>query len=167
MTFPVCNIFEPTIYQGRLCYQANVQSHQGDLEGEKGGLTLIIDASTDRSIDISNSVTTNVTQLPRHNMFVANNQSIIKKQASIHIGTLARYNRYISGDAMYALDGISKMTGTARFLGWPEEKRKCSLEKYEACQLRGFLETSKQCDCIPFQLVPGTKDKKKVHMTFI
>ena len=100
-------------------------------------------------------------------MFVANNQSIIKNQASIHIGTLARYNKYISGDAMYALDGINKMTGSARFLGWPEQKRKCSLEKYEACQLRGFLETSKQCGCIPFQLLPGTKDKKKVHMIFL
>ena len=46
-----------------------------------------------------------------------------------------------------------QMTGTENFLGWPKEKRECSLEKYESCQMRGYLDKISHCGCSPFDLM--------------
>ena len=76
-----------------------------------------------------------------------------KNLASIHIGTLAQYTGHGPGD--YALTAIKQMTGSENFLAWPEDKRKCALEEYEKCQMKGFLGASMKCGCSPFQLLPA------------
>ena len=80
--------------------------------------------------------------------------------ASINIGTLAVNTRHGPGD--YGLTVIKQMTGTENFLAWPQHKRGCSLEKYENCQMRGFLEASLKCGCSPFQLLPAAKLTEQV-----
>ena len=47
MTFPVCDIFEPTVFQGRLCYQADPKKSYGEqsFKGKKSGLMMLIDVN--------------------------------------------------------------------------------------------------------------------------
>ena len=54
MTFNLCNLFEPTVFEGRLCYQANAEKNPGQFffEGKGSGLMLLIDTNTERSIDL-------------------------------------------------------------------------------------------------------------------
>ena len=68
MTFNVCNIFEPTVFEGRLCYQADAKKHPGQFffKGKGSGLMLLIDANTERSINISDS----------HNMIMSQSQLV-------------------------------------------------------------------------------------------
>ena len=157
MTFPICDIFEPTVYEGRLCYQADVEKHLGqkDFEGKKSGLMLLIDVNSERSIDITTDDEDKVTYKSVRDVFLGKARMKNRKLANIHIGTLAQYTGQGPGD--YALDSIKQMTGTENFLSWPEGKRGCSLEMYEKCQMKGFLEASSKCGCSPFHLRPATE----------
>ena len=156
MTYNVCNIFEPTVFEGRLCYQTNAEKNPGQIffEGKGSGLMLIIDTNAERSVDISDShsVIMNQDDISAQDIYLGKDQLKSENMASIHIGTLTPYTGYGPGD--YELTAIKQMTGTENFLAWPEEKRKCSLEKYEKCQMKGFLEESMACGCSPFQLQP-------------
>ena len=59
MTFPVCTIFEPTVYEGRQCYEAKFGTFQGRqaLKGKKNGLVLLINVKlkAERSYNIKAS----------------------------------------------------------------------------------------------------------------
>ena len=74
-----------------------------------------------------------------------------KNLARIHIGTLAPITEEGPGD--YVLTSVKQMTGTENFLGWPKENRKCSLEKFESCQMRVNLYKISRCGCSPFELM--------------
>ena len=162
MTFPMCDIFEPTVYEGRLCYQVDVKKHSGQtvFEGKESGLMLIIDANSESSIDITTDDVNKRKDDSVMDVYLGRAQMTNKNMASIHIGTLAQYTGHGPGD--YALTDIKQMTGTEFFLSWPEKKRKCSLEKYEKCQMERFLEESMKCGCSPFQLLPAKGNSDKV-----
>ena len=49
MTFPVCDIFEPTVYGGSQCYMVEVGQSKPILKGKKNGLMLLIDVNEERS----------------------------------------------------------------------------------------------------------------------
>ena len=160
MTFPVCNISEPTVFEGRLCYKINVEKRSGRtvFEGKESGLMLLIDVNSERSIDITTHVEDSGNQSVT-DVYLGRARMKNKNLASIHIGTLAQFTGYGPGD--YALTAIKKMTGTENFLAWPQDKRKCALERYEKCQMKGFLEESMKCGCSPFQFLPakGSNDQ--------
>ena len=164
MTFPVCNIFEPTVYNGHLCYQVDMKNHpkQKVFEGKEHGLMLLIDVNAERSIDTESHVEYKMENKSKKNVYLGRSQTLSKKQATIHIGTLAKYAGHGAGD--YILTSVKQMTGTENFLAWPEEKRGCALEKYERCQMKSFLEGSMKCSCSPFQLMPATDQSDKVCM---
>merc|ERR1712079_291704 len=117
---------------------------QTAFKGKESGLMLLIDANSERSIDISTE------DMDKKG----------KDLASIHIGTLAKSTRYGPGD--YGLLSIKQMTVTENFLAWPEHKRLCSLEKYEKCQMKGFLEASSKCGCSSFQLLAAAEATDQV-----
>ena len=163
MTFPVCDIFEPTSYQGRLCYQAEPKKSFGQqvFEGKKSGLMMLIDVNHERSFDVQHFQKENDVSVSYElDVYLGRNQKSKRNMASIHIGTLARYERHGPGD--YRLTTIKQMTGTKNFLGWPIDKRNCFLEKYENCQMRAFAEETVECGCSPFQLLPATWSTDKV-----
>ena len=170
MSFPICNIFEPTAYKDRLCYQVDIMRNhpqQKVLEGKENGLMLLIDVNAERSIKIESQdkYKTDESKNSKKSVFLGQSQTISKKLANIHIGTLAKYTGHGPGD--YILTSVKEMTGTENFLAWPEEKRGCALEKYERCQMNRFLEKSMQCSCSPFQLMPAATDQsEKVRNTF-
>ena len=156
MTFPVCDIFKPTVFQGRLCYQADFKKSYGQrvFKGKRSGLMMLIDVNEERSFDVEPSVENNDAFASYDlDVYLGENQKSDKNLASIFIGTLARYEGQGSGD--YMLTTIKQMTGTKNFFSWPTDKRNCSLEKYEKCQMRAFVEETMECGCSPFQLLPA------------
>ena len=163
MTFPICDIFEPTVFEGKLCYQVDVEKTSGQrvFEGKESGLMLLIDSNVERSIGITTSQESNNPSYSKRRVFLGHDKVISNNLASIHIGTLAMYTGHGPGD--YALTAIKEMTGTENFLAWPEHKRGCMHEKYEKCQMKGFLEESKRCGCSPFQSLSATGNTDQVH----
>ena len=151
MTFPICDIFEPTVYEGRQCYQASFEKIHGRqvLKGKKHGLMLLIDVNAERSYNIEASGEVKSADL--NEVYLGKDQIVNKNPARIHIGTLAPITEEGRGD--YALTSLKQMTGTENFLAWPKEKRECALEKYESCQMRGYLDKISHCGCSPFDLM--------------
>ena len=151
MTFPVCDIFEPTVYEGRQCYQVNIEQIQGHKvsKGKKNGLMLLIDVNAERSYNINTSNEAEGADL--YEVYIGEDQITDKNLARIHIGTLVPHIEEGPGD--YVLASLKQMTGTEGFLGWPKEKRECALEKYESYQKKQFLNQISKCGCSPFQLM--------------
>ena len=160
MSTPVCNIFDPTVVEGRLCYQTNVEklTTQHDSHGKKSGLILFIDTNKEKSIKISKrQKAARKSSLKR--IGIGNDLSSSENQVSIHIETLARFKGY--GPGRYVMTSMKQMSGTDGFLAWPEEKRKCSLENDEKCRMKVFREMVNHCGCLPFQLVPAANGPSK------
>ena len=151
MTFPVCDIFVPTVYEGRQCYQFDAERIPGwrVFKGKENGLMLLVDANVEKSYNIEASE--EIRRTGYNKVYLGENRIINKNQAIIHIGTLAPHVEKGPGD--YVLTSLKQMTGSQNFLGWPKEKRECGLEKYESCQMKGFLAKILQCGCSPFQLM--------------
>ena len=121
---------------------------------------LLIDVNSERSIDIKPRDDEDRGNRSLTDVYLGRARRTNKNQASIHIGTLAQYNGHGSGD--YALTSIKQMTGTENFLAWPEHKRKYALEKYEKCQMRGFLEETIKHGCSLFKLLPAAVNTDQV-----
>ena len=161
MTFPLCDIFKPTVYNGRQCYQTDIKQIFGQkaVKGKENGIMLLIDVNTERSFSDQNS--NKVKSVEMSKVYLGESQISNKNMASIHIGTLAPHFEEGPGD--YVLTSLKQMTGTENFLGWPQEKRKCSLKKYETCQMEGFRDKIFKCGCSPFQLISAAGQNKQVH----
>ena len=160
MTFPLCDIFEPTVYDGRLCYQTDIKQIFGHraVKGKENGLMFLIDVNTERSLNTESSDKSKKVRMSQ--VYLGESQISNKNMASIHIGTLAPHSEEGPGD--YVLTSLKQMTGTGNFLAWPEEKRKCSLKKYETCQMEGFRDKIFKCGCSPFQLISAAGQNKQV-----
>ena len=160
MTFPLCDIFKPTVYNGRQCYQTDIKQIFGQeaVKGKENGIMLLIDVNTERSFSTQNS--NKIKSVEMSKVYLGESQISNKNMASIHIGTLAPHFEEGPGD--YVLTSLKQMTGTENFLGWPQEKRKCSLKKYETCQMEGFRDKIFKCGCSPFQLISAAGQNKQV-----
>ena len=150
-------------------YEVDIKKHSGQtvFEGKESGLMLLIDVNSEKSIDITTHDKDKDDETSVRDVYLGQERTNNKNKdvASIHIGTLARYTGYGPGD--YALTVIKQITGTENFLAWPEDKRKCALEKYEKCQMKGFLEKSMKCGCSPFQLLPAKRNQVAIIINFI
>ena len=148
MTFPRCDIFEPAVYNGHQCYQVNIKKHQR-LEGKRGGLMLLLDVNSERSIEVEFPKRVKSTE---RSLYIGYDQNLERKNlASIHIGTIqGKFTDYGPGD--FALSSIKQMTGTQNFLDLSEDKRGCALQTYEECKTKGLLREITRCDCFPFNL---------------
>ena len=168
MTFPVCDIFKPTVYKGRLCYKANLQKASGQLlfEGKGSGMMMLIDINKEKSMGANILQRKNNSKLFDRDVYFGTDGSSNENMAIIHIDTLAQYTGYGPGD--YALTSIKQMTGTDNFLAWPENKRQCALETYKDCQTKVLLEDTVNCGCTPFQLLPAVGNtSEQVHIVHI
>ena len=158
ISFPVCDLFDPVVHDGQLCYQMDVttkMSKQSTVQGK--GLTLIIDANTDKS------VTRQIERFEKKNPKSLELQEAsveTKKLVGIHIGTLAPYNAF--GPGNYILTSVKQMSATEGFLAMSSEKRECSKEKFETCQKRLLQERIKKCGCTPQNLIPALQDQAQV-----
>ena len=146
ISFPICNQFLPITLDGQLCYHLSLNMSDED-DGEKNGLTLIVDLNSERNIQAAKKT-------PKEIDFLKMSLNKIPKNrdngAKLYIHTLSPYTGY--GKGSYKMTALKKMTGTTDFLGMSETDRKCQLEVYENCRLDAFYSAGKDCQCVPWEL---------------
>ena len=152
MTFPVCDIFYPTMYEGQQCYRVDVKKIENGklLKGKRNGLMLMIDVDQERSYNIFD-IPKKAKKANKYELYLGEDVLINQNLAHVHIGTLTPHSEEGPGD--YVMTSIKQITGTEGFLAWPKDKRECALEDYEDCQMNRFKEQVSECGCAPFHLM--------------
>ena len=124
--FPFCDIFEPVVFDGRLCYSVGKEFGGKSKDGKENGLLLMV--SPGRNHDDKES-----------NLF------------QIYVNTLSGFSTYKTGS--FALNSLKKMTGTSGFMSLPDEQKRCQVELREDCQTKNILfEMELQCGCVPWAI---------------
>ena len=158
ISFRVCDLFDPVVHNGKLCFQMDMAEQipkEKTVEGN--GLTFIIDANVDKS------VAKHIKRVDKNNLEEIDLRKApveTKMLVEVNIGTLAPYRAF--GPGNYILTDVKQMSATKGFLSMSSEKRKCEKEKFEDCQMRLFQEGIKKCGCTPQSLIPALYDQKKV-----
>ena len=158
VSFPVCNLFDPVVHEGRLCYQMDMAEKMPKEKIVQGdGLTLLIDANIEKSVVrlMERDEKNNPIGLDLKEASVET-----KTLVEVFIGTLAPYNAF--GPGNYILSVVKQMSATDGFLSLSSEKRECEKEKFEDCQRRLFQEATKSCRCTPQNLIPAQQDQSQV-----
>ena len=163
--FSYCDIFEPDVLEGKLCYSMNLTklSH-GFAEtkmGKSQGLILVIDAGDVLKQKTENSLIP-TTDIIKQN-FGKQNVDISHdiESAKIHIQTLEKIKDSRAG--FYALTSLKKITGTGSFLDLPDHQKHCQQETFENCRAkRYFEEVRTRCHCVPWTLGTYTFDQVSV-----
>ena len=150
-----CNLFDPVVYNGVLCYQTDISSKMPkDATVQGKGLTLIIDANVEKSVakEIEKD------KFGNFEVFDPQIASFLpKKLVKVNIGILAPYQAF--GPGNYILSAVKRMAATDGFLSMTREKRECEKETFQSCQKRLFLEGIDKCGCIPQSLLPALQGK--------
>ena len=154
MTFPVCNMFQPTVYKGQLCYsleiRKNIYLERELFQGKESGLMLILDTNSKKGVDLPAEIKDSAIHTFEEGMSLADVPRDLNSLARIHIGTLAPFTGYGPGD--YKLASLKQITGTESFLAKPNFEKKCTDEQYEKCQIRNVADQNRACGCKPFEL---------------
>ena len=151
LTFPVCNSFKPSIFDGELCYSFDVSDsimsddRNIDFLKEKKLLLAVDPESSLVDPEMPNlGVSTAHTVIP-------DREKIPSNSISIHLNNLVRYTDARPG--VYKLSQLKKMSGSDGFLGLPTETRQCQIEEEEKCKSRSFVEALQdKCGCVPWSL---------------
>ena len=133
-----CDIFEPTLFNGRMCYSLKNEMTRKTKQGKANSLMLMIDPG----------------QIEEEN---PNEESF---SFELYIHTLSGFSGFRAGS--YAMGSLKQMTGTSGFLNLPDDQKRCQVEVSEGCQPFHFLEeVQKQCGCIPWALIGKHMGKVK------
>ena len=163
ISFPVCDLFDPVVLDGRLCYQIDMTKEMPEESTVRGeGLTLIIDANFERSV--ANQIKREMTHDPK-TLDLQEASVETNKFVEINIGTLAPF--YAFGPGNYILTAVKQISVTDGFLSMSSEKRECEKETFEFCQKRMFQEKIKKCGCTPQTLIPALQDQTQVGKSLI
>ena len=153
-TFPICNVFVPTLMDGQLCYELDVgkmDTHTG--ADHNGGLVLLLDVSQQRSVVLNSPHHPNepVVNSSKRLIFERNKSSSKESYAKIYINTIQLFQDFLSFDTEYIFTSIKYMTGSDNFLSLDNAQKHCSIETYELCGLRQYVENNdKTCKCITY-----------------
>ena len=159
MSFPVCDLFDPVVHDGKLCFQMDMTVKMPSAKTVQGkGLTLIIDANSERSV--ANQIKREMKDDPK-SLDLQEASVETNKFVEINIGTLAPF--YAFGPGNYILTVVKQMSATDGFLSMSSKKRECEKEKFESCQRRVFQERIKKCGCTPQTLIPALQDQTQVE----
>ena len=158
LSFPVCDLFDPVVHNGKLCFQMDMTVKMPSAKTVQGkGLTLIIDANSERSV--ANQIKREIKDDPK--ILDLQEASVeTNKFVEINIGTLAPF--YAFGPGNYILTVVKQMSATDGFLSMSSEKRECEKETFEFCQKSMFQEKIKKCGCTPQTLIPALQDQTQV-----
>ena len=148
ITFPLCNLFLPTILEGQLCYKLTLKMRSG--KGKRNALYLLLDYNEDRSLQ--KSPTEDEASLQSKSVLNFDT-SVETIHAKVHINTLSPYIGF--GGGIYKMSAVKKMTTKNDFLKMPLKDRQCEIESYEECRTRKLLE---ECKCRPWEQ-PGHQVK--------
>ena len=146
-SFPVCDAFQPTLHIGRVCYKLQLNPKLTTKEGINGGLMLLIDKNTERSIELEH-VSTEFESVRKQIRF---SQHQRRSSAEIYIPTLAPL--ILSEPGEYRLASLKLMTGTKSFTKLPHDVTKCYDGDFEACKNSKLRKASlRECGCMPWAL---------------
>ena len=147
ITFPLCSAFLPTILEGQLCYELNLNTRSG--QGRRNQLTVVLDYNEDRSLQISaeEEKATNFHFSKGTLDFEDAVQSVQGISAKVHIGTLSPYTHF--GGGIYTMTSVKNVRATDSFLEMPLTQRNCKIDSYEGCRTRKLLA---ECECVPWEL---------------
>ena len=146
LSFPVCNSFKSTTFDGQLCYSIEVENN---IHNEKK-LLLAIDPESSLVEDKTPKL--GKTEKKPVGM-IMEREKIPSNSISIHLNNLVRYTDARPG--IYKLSQLKKMSGSDGFLGLPNEMKQCQIEAEEECRTRSFFEALQdRCSCVPWSLRP-------------
>ena len=159
LPFPVCDKFQPVVFEGQLCYSLDLATLNLELETKphkEHGLLLLIDPSQSMGEPGRNfGGSSKFSRFGTLNMKLVNN---VQKSASIHINTLGRFSDHRAGS--YVLTTPKQMTGTQSFLDLSDDKKGCQIQDYEDCRVDAFFrKVQSKCQCIPWSLAVVLKAK--------
>ena len=138
----ICDKFEPTIFDGNLCYSLDVAKLDKNFtqEGKAGGLFLLLDPHPDQ-------INFGVAQK-------RNEASTFK----VYVHTLKQYT--VNEGGAYAMRNLKRMTATESFELLPDSQKRCQVHNIVECQTQKFLEkVESKCGCTPWALI--SKSTKK------
>jgi hypothetical protein len=138
------------VLAGKACFALNPEGLQPE-SGEKTGFFLMLDPIPTTQTNLRAHEETNKRE-------IFSSRSSQEMLASVHLSTLTQYTDSRGGS--YALTGLKQMAGSDAFLAQDDDVKKCSLERFEVCQTRRYLERAlEECGCLPWALTPvlGTK----------
>ena len=145
----LCNKFEPTIFDGQLCYSLDMTKVEETKAGKTNGLWILLDPNPFR-LNVSNEIESDDQM---HNF-------------KVYVHTLASYTAFGPGE--YAMTALKRMKGTKSFKQLPDKQKKCQAHNREECQTRKFLDQVRNnCSCVPWPLMTNNKEqvrrREKVH----
>ena len=143
LTMNMCNSFKPTLLNGDLCY--TLDSNLKSKGGMDGGLVLLLDYNTEKSI-----LTEDLIQNNEDSTLLKYKTEDSITSARIYIPTLAPFSGYGSGS--YVMTSLKKMTGTKNFLNLSSKDKMCENYIFEACMFTKILNKgSIEVGCLPFE----------------
>ena len=132
----LCNKFEPTAFDGQLCYSLDIAKikKKPTKSGKSNGLFLLLDPT------------------PYQTDPVGRKESHGQESFKVYIHTLAQFTAFGSG--AYAMSALKSMTGTKGFKQLPDKEKSCTVHNQEKCQSLKFLDQVKNiCGCVPWPLM--------------
>ena len=148
LPFTICSAFRPTVLEGQLCYSLNLsmRSTERTKAGTRNSLLLIMDPGMEQG-DFQVPIYEDKDTINLE----PSSASVGTGSARIYIDTLGSFSDYRAGS--FSMTLLKKMTGTDNFLKLTDEKKKCQLETFVACQTRKYTkEVMKECGCVPWAL---------------
>ena len=152
-SFPICDSFKATLHQGRVCYKLYLDSQLKSKEGMDGGLMLLVDSNSERSVELPD-ISPDSQQQRKQISFT---KPVPEGSAEIYISTLAPITFSQPGE--YRLSSLKKMTGTESFTKLPHRVTNCYDGNFEDCKNSRLLKASlKECGCVPWALKDFTQE---------
>ena len=151
--FPVCNKFTPTVHRGQLCYTIDISSVLPNTEtddGKAGGLTLILDYNTERSVQpaMNRKGTNENTEKIHLNLEDAPTEE--DGEARIFIHTLKPFKGY--GGGSFSMNALKQISPTEKFLELPDTVKGCKNNDKQHCKMTLYLKQKvEECNCIPWE----------------
>ena len=158
-SFPICDSFKATLHQGKVCYNLHLDSQVKSKEGMDGGLMLLVDTNSERSVELPDLSPRSGGRIRKKVSF---SKPVREDSAEVYISTLAPLTFSQPGE--YRFNSLKKMTGTDSFTMLPHRVTNCYDGNLEDCKNSRLLKASlTECGCVPWALKNFTK---KVSFNF-
>ena len=159
LKFPVCNKFTPTVLDGQLCYNLDINSalpNEDTLDGKQGELTLILDYNLERSVGSQRS-TKNDHQISKRFLEMEDIYIREAQEARIFVHTLKPFSGLGAGS--YTMRSLKHISPTDDFLKLPSEKRRCAKYDKQDCLAKTLQRHKLQtCNCTPWEFPQDSKE---------
>ena len=152
ISVPLCSSFKPTILEGQLCYQLQLNDTSG--QGKANELMLLLDYQQDLSLNYSSATVESLLSILASSMFetvstvdFSPDENINEREVKIQIGTLSPFKGF--GVGTCKMTAVKRMTAKSDFLKMSLDDRKCEVELYEDCRTQKLFG---HCKCVPWEM---------------